>query len=35
MLSYQYNDVFVALNTGFGKSVIYGCLPIVLDNWRN
>jgi ATP-dependent helicase YprA (DUF1998 family) len=25
------NDVLVCLPTGFGKSIIYGCLPVVFD----
>ena len=24
-------DVFVALPTGYGKSLVYGCLPLVFD----
>ena len=28
------NDTFVSLPTGYGKSVIYGILPIVFDKMR-
>ena len=27
-------DTFVALPTGYGKSLIYGCLPLVFDSVR-
>ena len=27
-------DVFVSLPTGYGKSIIYGILPILFDNWK-
>ena len=29
------NDVFVSLPTGFGKSLIYGCLPALFDKLHN
>ena len=29
------NDVFVSLPTGFGKSLIYGCLPVLFDKLHN
>lgn len=28
------NDVFVSLPTGYGKSIIYGILPLVFDDLR-
>ena len=28
------HDVFVSLPTGFGKSLIYGCLPLLFDKLR-
>ena len=27
-------DVFVSLPTGYGKSLIYGILPLAFDNFR-
>lgn len=28
------NDVFVSLPTGFGKSIIYGILPLIFDRMK-
>ena len=28
------NDVFISLPTGFGKSLIYACLPLIFDRIR-
>jgi len=28
------NDVFVSLPTGYGKSLIYGILPLAFDNLK-
>ena len=28
------HDVFISLPTGFGKSIIYGCLPLLFDKLR-
>ena len=28
-------DVFVSLSTGYGKSIIYGVLPLVFDHYKD
>ena len=27
-------DIFISLPTGYGKSIIYGILPVLFDKWR-